>query len=841
MNNQIKNELKQLEIDLFEEDEITAKSPAVKDADTETIKNPMTGKLEIGGMGTMMLDFKTTKGAELWSVEHYHNAICSGKYAKQIADIRKAYAEGTIVEERDKNNNPVLDANGKHKMVPLADVLKKQTPYFVVQANVLDRRLFANAKDFTGFAPIDIDHLTPEALSKVMERMRDYKWVKEGSKSCRDEGAHFIVAMGRIAIDQTLPAKEQELAYNREYKRRYAEICEFIERELGVSVDGQCKDVLRGFFMSHDPNAFIRKDEEMEIFPYQTTRDTAVIDNAAAPTPASTNDNLPDTSKSGINTKTSEDVTPSSALILRPELIKAYLSYHQYKPSQRHSWWVGFAQYLKYKGVRKEEIASYLELAKNHLIMCDHLKADDPTRRSATEVKEAMEWGYDHSETKQEFILRTNNENGDETTICVFDDSEFRAMIPSLPSGLKESVKGVPAETIMPILSGIMPLAMCYASKVKVRYCDGKLMRLNCMTLVIGGQGGKKSSVKFKLDIWREPMREQDGAARKKFDAYKKLRKTRKANEKLPPEPTDVIIEVPITISCSTLLKRMKNAGGSHLFSFGEELDTLRKTNGAGSWSSKYDVYRLGFDNGEWGQDYNSDEAESGIVNVAYNWTILGTEGALAKCFSGDNVENGLAGRVLLSRMPSSEYEYMPAYQEEKQTDVEAILRAVDILKNAEGTYEMPRLRKHMTQWCNKKADEARENKDKVIDTFRKRASVIGFRCGVVFYLLEQREKESNGCLQFAELMAEYCLANQCDLFGSALLSNAASVAKGSGYQSRNKQLFDELPADFTWGQLVALRPKTSYNALRNMIYKWKKDDLIVDVEKNHWRKVKKE
>jgi hypothetical protein len=35
------------------------------------------------------------------------------------------------------------------------------------------------------------------------------------------------------------------------------------------------------------------------------------------------------------------------------------------------------------------------------------------------------------------------------------------------------------------------------------------------------------------------------------------------------------IRKVPITISCSTLLKRLKNADGHTLFSFGEELDTL--------------------------------------------------------------------------------------------------------------------------------------------------------------------------------------------------------------------------------------------------------------------------
>ena len=127
-----------------------------------------------------------------------------------------------------------------------------------------------------------------------------------------------------------------------------------------------------------------------------------------------------------------------------------------------------------------------------------------------------------------------------------------------------------------------------------------------------------------------------------KEDAVKKKNKLRKANERAVEMPELIIRKVPITISCSTLLKRLKNAQGHTIYSFGEELDTLLKTNGAGSWSAKYDVYRYSFDRGEWGQDYNSDQAESGEVNVAYNWTILGTYGAFNRCFSGDNVENGL-------------------------------------------------------------------------------------------------------------------------------------------------------------------------------------------------------
>lgn len=782
-----------------------------------------------------MKNFKTTKGSELMTVEMFHSRILECLYQKEIDAIAKAQKEGTMVEVKDKDGNVILDKEGNPKMEALADVLKKQLPYFVCQADVTKRRLFSDAKDFTGYAPVDIDHLTPEQLKMVMERMRQFPWVKEGHTSCRQEGGHFIVAMGKIEVDMTLEEKERKEAYEREYKRRYAEITDFIQRELDIEVDGQCKDVLRGFFMSADKEAFIRED--VEVFPYKNENSVSVEgcnENASAST---TQESTP---TAIVTSNSSPREGQEGASPFNPQLIKAYVPMHQYKPSKRHAWWIGFAQYLKWKGVPQSQLNLYQEMMKAHLMMCGHILADDPCVRSANEVMEAMKWGFEHSDTKEERKVADAVVAKIEGVLSTYDDTEYREMARQLVKGvigLKQSIQGVPDVTIMPILVGLMPLAMAYATDVSYRYCDGKIMRLNCMSMIIGGQGSKKSSVKYKTDIWKQPIRESDQKARLKLDVYKQKRKNRKANEKLDPEPTDCIIEVPITISCSTLLKRFKNAKGKHLYSFCEELDTLLKTNGAGSWSSKYDVYRYSCDNAEWGQDYNSDQAESGMVDVAYNWTILGTPGPFKKCFKGDNVENGLGARIMLARMPESRFEHMPTYKDEPQADIDCILKAVDILRGSSGMYEMARLRKHMTKWCDGKADEARDFDDIVMDTFRKRSALMGFRCGVVYHLLEQRETESNNCLAFAELMAEYNLKNQCEMLGDILMDNTPRLTDGTGYRSRNKSLFDELETEFDWDTIVKLRPQTKYNALRNMIYKWKKDELIDEVCKNRWRK----
>ena len=413
----------------------------------------------------------------------------------------------------------------------------------------------------------------------------------------------------------------------------------------------------------------------------------------------------------------------------------------------------------------------------------------------------------------------------------------------ALPVGLRESLVGVPVSMHMPVLCSLMPLAAAYADQVEVRYCDGEMQKLGMMSIIYGEQASGKSVCKHAVNIWKRQFDEEDALARKREDEWKDRKKSRKANEKAPEDPKVLIRVVPVTVSCSTLLKRMKNANGHTLFSFGEELDTLRKTNGAGSWSSKYDIYRLAFDpiDSEWGQDYNSDQAESGVVKVAYNWSMLGTSGAVKKCFKGDNVENGLSSRILLAEMPDTSFAKMPRYGRRSAEDEARIQEAVTRLRAYSGYVDTPRLRKAIDQWVEQQRVIALKDIDHVKDIYRRRAAVIGFRCGVIFHLLEAspspsqgggvkndksggkgsenhvtrhpllgrglgRLRESKACLDFALMMAEYCLSQQIKVFGQALQNQYVDAQTECQRYGENNSIFDQLPPTFTADDLAALK-----------------------------------
>ena len=450
-------------------------------------------------------------------------------------------------------------------------------------------------------------------------------------------------------------------------------------------------------------------------------------------------------------------------------------------------------------------------------------------------ILKALETAHTEEDALEDALANDVMDGEDEDSL---EKSGMTMSVSSLPLGLRESLVGVPPSMRMPVLCAVLPIAAAYADGVEVDYCDGNRMRLGLMSIIRGEQASGKSVCKNAVDVWKRQLEEEDALARKREEEWKERRKGKKANEAAPDDPKVLIRMVPVTVSCSTLLKRFKNANGHTLYSFGEEIDTLRKTNGAGSWSSKYDIYRLSFDNGEWGQDYNSDQAESGVVKVAYNWTLLGTNGALRKCFKADNIENGLSSRILVAEMPDSSFAKMPRFGRRSANDEARIYEAVTRLRKHTGLVDTPRLRRAIAEWVEQKRVEAAKDIDHVKDTYRKRAAVIGFRCGVVYHLLTGYNKESKGCLDFALMMAAYCLEQQISTFGEALRSQYLDASHECQRYGKNHFVFDQLPPVFSMNNLRTLKQGgCSEVSLRSIVSRWRRDGWIEKADGNQWRK----
>lgn len=400
-----------------------------------------------------------------------------------------------------------------------------------------------------------------------------------------------------------------------------------------------------------------------------------------------------------------------------------------------------------------------------------------------------------------------------------------------LPPALRASLVGVPENMYWPVIAAILPAAAAYADGVEVKYKEGENQYLGMMSIIAGPLASGKSVCKDAVKIWMQQMDANDKAAREREDEWKTKMLTRKQNEALPNPPKEFIREVNATISAAALLKRLKNANGHTLYSFSEELDTLTKSNRQGAWAEKYDIYRLAFDRGEWGQDYISTESESGKAQVAYNWTMLGTYGALKPIIQ--NTENGLTSRLIVAEMPDNSFAPMPHNKPKSDTDKMLIQEGVQRLCSRKGFVDTPRLRRAIEGWSEDKRKKAKKENDRVTDVFKNRSAVIGFRAGVLCHLLAGDKKESKQTVDFALKVAELTLRGQVRLFGEELSKhveeNRAFISATSGKQSI--AILANLPTEFTKDDLRRVRGDScSDSTLRSNLLRWKQYGLIEKV-----------
>ncbi len=722
---------------------------------------------------------------------------------------------------------------------------------------------------------MDIDHIKPEEMEAVKQRVLNNK-----------------VQLGLLMLEVSARGEGYHLVFKRKAEMTQEENLRWASDLLGVQFDEGAKDITRVFFTTCLED-LIFLDEE--IFENKEVQKVQGVQDALR---AGSN------ARSGELVQGVQDALRASSNARSGELVQTFpTDYHgiPFKELIAKYWEVNNQGFEPTQGDR-DTLTYQLACDLRHICGRSFEWLDQvipcydgfPLEEKQAKIKSALASEFNGFPTRLRNVLNLlERKKGNPSTLEPAretsdlnqrsDLNSLRLASKRLPLGLKESLVGVPKPMQMPVLCAVMPIAAAYADQVEVEYCDGTRMKLGLMSIIRGEQASGKSVCKNAVDVWKRQLEEEDALARKREEEWKEKKKARKANEKAPDDPKVLIRMVPVTVSCSTLLKRMKNSRGHTLYSFGEELDTLRKTNGAGSWSSKYDIYRLSFDQGEWGQDYNSDQAESGMVKVAYNWTMLGTNGALRKCFKQDNIENGLSSRMLISEMPDSAFQKMPKYGKRSDLDEQRIQEAVSRLRSCTGFIDTPRLRKAIEKWVEQKRVEAAKDIDRVKDTYRKRAAVIGFRCGVIHYLLEQEDalragsnarsgelvqevqdalrasskssnarsgelvqgvqkvqefKEGKGSIDFALMMAQYALDQQISAFGEALEKEYVDARSECQRYGANHSVFDQLPPAFTLDDLAALkRNDLSRQSLLKIILRWKNDGWVEQVDKQHWKK----
>ena len=416
--------------------------------------------------------------------------------------------------------------------------------------------------------------------------------------------------------------------------------------------------------------------------------------------------------------------------------------------------------------------------------------------------------------------------------------ADYQKNLPQLPPLFREFVRMCPPDFKAVQLVSMLPVVGALCTGVRSTYLDGNAQSPSFITVVTAPQASGKSFARNMYNSLTARIQAQDATNRAIEEAYRQeLKKAKNAKEQ-PEDPRPCIRLLPPSVSVAKLLQRLDYAGGRHLLTFAEEIDTLTKSNRSGTWAQKSDIYRNAFDNAEYGQDYMSDASYSTITRVYYNLLVLGTPRAVGRFFN--DVEDGLVSRVLFAEIPDQAGKRMPKFGKFTASAEKRVDAIVERLMQMKDCYELDYLNKAIDDWLEQRRLDFLRTQNMALEIFRRRAAVIGFRAGMVAVACYEAAMASdeNGnkayyakrVKDFALWVANYALTALLSRFGEKMeeVQRDTTPRKRTVYTD----LFAELAATFTSDDLRAcVRRNGVKSPIKQIIYCWRQNEIIAKVE----------
>ena len=245
--------------------------------------------------------------------------------------------------------------------------------------------------------------------------------------------------------------------------------------------------------------------------------------------------------------------------------------------------------------------------------------------------------------------------------------------LPELPRLLKLVCRRLPEDYRPAMVIASLPILGTLATRIRFEYLDRQEQSLSFFSCITAPAASGKSFIRKPLDLLLTPINEQDAIEREKEQAYKDKLRASKNSKNQPEDPHACPRNNGVAISIAKLLQLLTYAEGKHLIGIGEEMDTLVKSERAGVWSQKSDIYRLAFDNAEYGQAYMSDASFNAHIKVYYNLLLTGTPNSMKRFFK--DLENGLATRVCFAQLPDTSFTEIPVFAPYTEAEKEEIIR----------------------------------------------------------------------------------------------------------------------------------------------------------------------
>ena len=419
------------------------------------------------------------------------------------------------------------------------------------------------------------------------------------------------------------------------------------------------------------------------------------------------------------------------------------------------------------------------------------------------------------------------------------NDKSTDLAMPELPRLLRLVCRRLPVEYRPAMIIASLPVLGTLATGIRFEYLDKQEQSLSFFSCITAPAASGKSFIRKPLDLMLTPINESDAIEREKEQAYREKLRASKNSKNQPEDPHACPRNNGVAISIAKLLQLLTYAEGKHLIAIGEEMDTLVKTERAGVWSQKSDIYRLAFDNGVYGQAYMSDASFNAHVKVYYNLLLTGTPNSLKRFFK--DPEDGLITRVCFAQLPDTSFTEIPAFASYTEAEKAEIIRWSRQLDAEKGTIVCPEVGKVIAAWLERKRQQAIDADSHSMDTLRRRAAVIGFRAGMLCYLLENH-KYTKTVGSFAEWVAEYIFRNQMEIWGDQVVQSYNRSMESQTERGAAASLLSLLPDEFTASDLIKLRARKGQSvkssAISMVLNRWRTNNRIEKATETTWRKL---
>lgn len=618
-----------------------------------------------------------------------------------------------------------------------------------------------------------------------------------------------------------------------ENQRRMAEM-------LGIKIDEVCKDLARLSFIVSDKNVLYINDKVFESHPDDKLQPSSTEHNGKTNSEQGKETEITQPSKSETTPKTLFPTNYEG--IPYDDITETYVRTHGGEPAVggRNNRLYSMALEFRYICDFNPEFL-YQVLPSFGLPEGEKRHVVDSAINAARGAKIPYSL-YKLIERMKNDKEETCEEEADET-----DSADIIAELPPLPPIIEDFVKLAPADFKAPTIMALLPILGTLGSKLRGEYLDGKLQAPNFFTLIEAPQASGKSFTRRLFDICMADVKESDRQELNRERVYQEALRAAKNKKDQPDDPKVVVRIIPASVSIAKLLKRLDQSQGLHLFSYLEELDTLTKSNSAGAWSQKSDIYRNAYDNAPYGQDYMSDNSYSATVNVFYNMLVSGTPRAVKRFFK--DPEDGLCSRVIMVQLKSQFGAKMPIFHRFNSFVLKKVsglcakmnqeLGMADGKVANEHELDMNFLNSALDEWLEQERITAIENNDHGRDIFRRRCAVNGFRAGMIaFYLYGEKKNKTvyDKVRQFALWVAR---ESEMTLMAKYDKEINDMAEESSAKHFRAVSLFPRLSAKFSSSELEAIITAEGLKTpKRQIIYNWKRNNLIEEISKDNYRKI---